>query len=94
MNRNDLIQEIHERNPELLPNEVKRLVNAIFDEITQTLCDGNRMEIRGFGVFSARQRREKMGRNPRTGESVHVEAKSVPFFKSGKLIRDRLNAES
>ncbi|MCE2522350.1 MAG: integration host factor subunit beta [Rhodobacteraceae bacterium] len=94
MNRNDLIQEIQDRNPELLPNEVKRLVNAIFDEITQTLCEGNRIEIRGFGVFSARQRRAKVGRNPRTGESVHVAPKSVPFFKSGKLIRDRLNPES
>ena len=92
MNRNDLIQEIQRNNPELRHSEVKRVVNAIFDEIAQTMCDGNRMEIRGFGVFSARQRRAKIGRNPRTGTSVYVAPKSVPFFKSGKLIRDRLNS--
>ncbi len=92
MNRNDLIQEIQRNNPELRHSEVKRVVNAIFDEIAQTMYDGNRMEIRGFGVFSARQRRAKIGRNPRTGASVYVAPKSVPFFKSGKLIRDRLNS--
>ncbi len=66
-------------------------MNTIFNEITQTLAQGNRVELRGFGAFSVRSRPERTGRNPRSGATVHVEAKHVPFFKTGKELRERLN---
>ncbi len=94
MNRNDLIERINFKYPELLPSEARRVVDTVFAEITDTMRDGNRVELRGFGVFSARQRRAKTGRNPRTGEPVDVAPKTVPFFKTGKLIRNRLNPGS
>ena len=94
MNRNELIERVREKYPELLPSEVKRVVDTIIDEITQTMCEGNRIELRGFGVFSARRRRAKVGRNPKTGESVMVPPKSVPFFKASKTISERLNSDN
>ncbi len=66
-------------------------MNTIFEEITDALARGERVELRGFGAFSVKKRDARIGRNPRTGESVAVEAKAVPFFKAGKLLRDRLN---
>lgn len=66
-------------------------MNAIFEEIIDALATGNRVELRGFGAFSVKQRDARIGRNPRTGESVSVDEKHVPFFKAGKLLRDRLN---
>jgi integration host factor subunit beta len=69
-------------------------VRAIFEEITNAMADGNRVELRGFGAFSIKQRDARMGRNPRTGEPVPVDAKRVPFFKTGKELRDRLNGGS
>ncbi len=66
-------------------------MNTIFEEITDALARGERVELRGFGAFSVKKRDARIGRNPRTGESVAVEAKAVPFFKTGKLLRDRLN---
>jgi len=68
-------------------------VNTIFSEITDALASGNRVELRGFGAFSVKKRDARIGRNPRTGESVHVDEKFVPFFKTGKLLRDRLNGK-
>ncbi len=94
MNRSELIKNIQEMYPDLRYAEVRRIVNSIFEEITRTLCEGGRVELRGFGVFSVRERRAKEARNPRTGEAVHVERKSVPFFKPGKLIRRRLNSRN
>ncbi|MCZ6610978.1 MAG: HU family DNA-binding protein, partial [Alphaproteobacteria bacterium] len=67
------------------------IVTAIFDEITAALSRGDRVELRGFGAFSVKQRDARIGRNPRTGEAVSVAAKRVPFFKTGKLLRERLN---
>ena len=69
----------------------ERIVSAIFDEITAALARGDRVELRGFGAFSVKQRDARIGRNPRTGEAVHVAEKRVPFFKTGKLLRERLN---
>ncbi|MGI3209598.1 integration host factor subunit beta [Roseovarius tibetensis] len=93
MIRSELIQKIAEENPHLVQQDVARIVNTIFSEITEALANGNRVELRGFGAFSVKKRDARIGRNPRTGESVAVEQKYVPFFKTGKLLRDRLNGK-
>ena len=93
MIRSELIQKIADENPHLFQRDVERIVNTIFEEITQALERGERVELRGFGAFSVKHRAARIGRNPRTGESVAVEAKAVPFFKTGKLLRDRLNGK-
>jgi integration host factor subunit beta len=78
-------------NPELSVKEIDQIVTIFFDEISQRLADGGRVELRGFGAFSTRGRDARMGRNPRTGETVDVNAKRVPYFKPGKEMRLRLN---
>ena len=93
MIRSELIQKIADENPHLYQRDVERIVNTIFDEIVQAMARGDRVELRGFGAFSVKQRDARTGRNPRTGESVEVEEKAVPFFKTGKLLRDRLNGK-
>jgi len=93
MIRSELIQKISDENPHLFQRDVERIVGTIFDEIIEALARGDRVELRGFGAFSVKQRDSRTGRNPRTGESVDVDQKHVPFFKTGKLLRDRLNAE-
>lgn len=93
MIKSELVQTIANRNPHLFLRDVENIVNAIFEEITQALAEGNRVELRGFGAFSVKHRPSRTGRNPRTGETVHVEEKWVPFFKTGKELRERLNAE-
>jgi integration host factor subunit beta len=93
MIRSELIQKIADDNPHLYHRDVERIVNTIFHEITDALASGNRVELRGFGAFSVKKRDARIGRNPRTGESVEVEEKYVPFFKTGKLLRDRLNGK-
>jgi integration host factor subunit beta len=92
MIRSELVQKIADENPHLTLRHVERIVNTIFDEIIEALAKGERVELRGFGAFSVKSRDARMGRNPRTGESVAVEQKKVPFFKTGKLLRDRLNS--
>ncbi len=91
MIRSELIQIIADENPHLYQRDVERIVNTVFDEIVEAMARGDRVELRGFGAFSVKSRDARIGRNPRTGEAVEVEAKSVPFFKTGKLLRDRLN---
>ena len=91
MIRSELIQKIADENPHLYRHDVERIVNTIFDEITNAMARGDRVELRGFGAFSVKKRDARVGRNPRTGDSVEVEEKHVPFFKTGKLLRDRLN---
>jgi integration host factor subunit beta len=93
MIKSELVQTIANRNPHLFLRDVENIVNAILEEITDALADGNRVELRGFGAFSVKNRPERVGRNPRTGESVHVEEKWIPFFKTGKELRERLNAD-
>jgi integration host factor subunit beta len=93
MIRSELLQELHKDNPELRAEEVEQLVDIFFDEIAQRLAEGGRVELRGFGAFSTREREARSGRNPRTGEKVEVAAKRVPYFKAGKEIRERLNAD-
>jgi len=94
MIRSELIQTIADQNPNLFQRDVERIVNTIFEEITDAMARGERVELRGFGAFSVKKRDARVGRNPRTGEAVDVDAKSVPFFKTGKLLRDRLNGNS
>jgi len=91
MIRSELIQKIAEENPHLFQRDVENIVNTIFEEITGAMARGDRVELRGFGALSVKKRDARLGRNPRTGESVEVEQKHVPFFKTGKLLRDRLN---
>jgi integration host factor subunit beta len=93
MIRSELIQKIADENPHLFQRDVEKIVNTIFDEITGAMSRGDRVELRGFGAFSVKKRDARVGRNPRTGESVEVEEKHVPFFKTGKLLRDRLNGK-
>lgn len=92
MIKSELIQKLAEENPHLYQRDVERIVSAVFDEITTALAGGDRVELRGFGAFSVKERDARVGRNPRTGESVHVPAKRAPFFKTGKDLRDRMNS--
>lgn len=94
MIRSELVQKIAEENPHLYQRDVERIVSTVFEEIIAAMSRGDRVELRGFGAFSVKRRDARTGRNPRTGESVHVEEKHVPFFKTGKLLRDRLNGKS
>jgi integration host factor subunit beta len=94
MIRSELIQKIADENPHLYQRDVERIVNTIFDEVTSAMSRGDRVELRGFGAFSVKQRDARVGRNPRTGETVKVKEKHVPFFKTGKLLRDRLNGNA
>jgi integration host factor subunit beta len=91
MIRSELIQKIADENTHLYQRDVERIVNTIFEEIIEAMARGDRVELRGFGAFSVKKRDARIGRNPRTGEAVEVEEKFVPFFKTGKLLRDRLN---
>jgi integration host factor subunit beta len=91
MIRSELLQALARDNPELRADEVEQVVDIFFDEIAARLAEGGRVELRGFGAFSTRQREARTGRNPRSGTSVSVPAKKVPYFKPGKEIRERLN---
>jgi integration host factor subunit beta len=94
MIKSELVQRIADKNPHLYHRDVENIVNAILGEITNALSRGDRVELRGFGAFSVKRRDARVGRNPRTGEHVSVEQKSVPFFKTGKEMRERLNTET
>ena len=91
MIKSELVQRIASQNPHLYQRDVEVIVTAIFDEIAAALARGDRVELRGFGAFSVKRRDARVGRNPRTGDSVEVAEKHVPFFKTGKQLRDRLN---
>jgi integration host factor subunit beta len=93
MIRSELLQALAADNPDLHAEEVEQVVDIFFDEIATRLAEGGRVELRGFGTFSTRARGARTGRNPRTGDSVPVAAKRVPYFKPGKEMRDRLNAD-
>ncbi|PZO90299.1 MAG: integration host factor subunit beta [Sphingomonas sanxanigenens] len=91
MIRSELVQTLSEDHPDLSVREIEKIVAIFFDEISERLAAGGRVELRGFGAFSTRQRGARTGRNPRTGETVDVDAKRVPYFKPGKEMRARLN---
>jgi integration host factor subunit beta len=91
MTKSELIAELATANPHLLARDVEVIVGTIFDEISAALARGERVELRGFGAFTVKRRDARTGRNPRTGESVPVDEKAVPFFKAGKELRVRVN---
>lgn len=91
MTKSELIQKLAERNPHLFLRDVEKIVDTVFDEVSDALANGDRVELRGFGAFSIKHRNARTGRNPRTGETVQVEAKRLPFFKTGKALREKLN---
>lgn len=92
MTKSELISRIAELNPHLFQRDVKRIVSTIFEEVAAALARGDRVELRGFGAFSVKSRGPRIGRNPRTGEAVQVLPKTVPFFKTGKLLRELINS--
>src|SRR5262249_52182408 len=91
MIKSELVQAIARQNPHLYQRDVEHIINAILDSITEALARGDRVELRGFGAFSVKNRPARVGRNPRTGTPVEVTEKFVPFFKTGKERRERLN---
>ncbi len=93
MTRSELIARLAQRNPHLFQRDVERIVATIFDEIGEALARGQRVELRGFGAFSVKRRDARIGRNPRTGATVRVSEKFIPFFKTGKQLRERLNGK-
>lgn len=91
MVKSELIERLSQLNPHLYQRDVERIVSTIFDQISMALAQGDRVELRGFGTFSVKQRQARSARNPRTGQTVHVGEKHTPFFKTGKELRDLLN---
>ena len=94
MIKSELIQKIATTNQHLYHRDIERIVNVVFNEIVEALARGDRVELRGFGAFSVKSRPARTGRNPRTGAHVSVHEKSVPFFKTGKEMRERLNVNN
>ncbi len=92
MTKSELIAKLAEKNPHLFLRDIEKIVETVFDKISEALANDDRVELRGFGAFSVKHREARQGRNPRTGETVHVEAKRLPFFKTGKGLRERLNS--
>ena len=94
MLKSELIKRIASQNPHLYERDIEKVVSAILDEMVKALRRGDRVELRGFGAFSAKLREARQGRNPRTGASVAVGKKAMPYFKTGKEMRARLNRET
>jgi len=92
MIKSELVRRVGAANPHLYQRDIERVVGAIFEQIESALSRGDRVELRGFGAFSVKVRPPRQGRNPRTGAEVAVAGKAVPFFKTGKEMRERLNA--
>jgi integration host factor subunit beta len=91
MTKSDLIKRLADANPHLYMRDIERIVSTVFEQISSALARGDRVELRGFGAFSIRERDARTGRNPRTGDEVQVPHKVVPYFKTGKELRERLN---
>lgn len=93
MTKSELIMRLAERHPDLKARVFERIVTTVFEEISDALERGDRVELRGFGAFSVKDREPRIGRNPRTGAAVQVSRKRVPYFKTGKELRERLNPD-
>ena len=91
MTKSELIERITKNNPHLYATDVERLVTTILDRIKDALVDGDRVELRGFGVFGTKKRASRVARNPKTGVSVDVQAKAIPYFKAGRILKKRIN---
>jgi integration host factor subunit beta len=94
MMKSELVKRIASQNPHLFERDIEKIVNAILDEMIEALRRGDRVELREFGMFSAKLREARQGRNPKTGAVVAVGKKAVPYFKTGKEMRQRLNRET
>jgi integration host factor subunit beta len=93
MTKSELIARLAAANPHLYHRDVERIVTTVFEEIAGALSRGDRVELRGFGAFSVKERGARIGRNPRTGDTVSVTSKYIPYFKTGKQLREKLNTE-
>ncbi len=93
MIKSELVERVSAQNPHLYRQSADKIVNTIFAEITAAMARGDRVELRGFGIFFVKFREARSGRNPRTGTSVLVARKAFPFFKAGKEMKARLNSE-
>ncbi len=93
MTKSELIQILAKKYPHLYLRDIEKLVNTVFGEISNAMCEGRRVELRGFGAFSVRERSARIARNPRTGEKVPVDKRFTPYFRMGKELRERLNAD-
>ncbi len=91
MTKSELIEAIARKQPHLAHKDVELAVKCIIDQMSRSLSSGDRIEIRGFGSFSLHYRSPRMGRNPKTGDSVALSSKYVPHFKPGKELRDRVD---
>ncbi len=94
MVKREVVEEVVQRYPQFSKKEAEVVVNEVFACMTEALGQGERVELRGFGVFEVRQRKARHGRNPRTGAAIAIAAKRVPFFKVGKELRKRVNGET
>jgi integration host factor subunit beta len=94
MTKSELIARLAAAHPHLYQRDVERIVTTIFEEVAAALARGDRVELRGFGAFSVKQRGARVGRNPRTGASVEVTSKHIPYFKTGKQLREQLNTDA
>ena len=94
MTKSELIARLAAANPHLYHRDVERIVTTVFEEIAGALSRGDRVELRGIGAFSVKERGARVGRNPRTGDTVHVTSKYIPYFKTGKQLRERLNTDA
>jgi integration host factor subunit beta len=93
MIKSELVQRIASQNQHLRQRDVDDIVHAVLNQIVEAMAGGDRVELRGFGAFSVRVRKARTGRNPRTGVPVRVSRKVLPFFKTGKEMRERLNSD-
>lgn len=91
MIKSELIVQLAKKNPHLYQRDIELIVNTFFDTISDAMSRGERVELRGFGAFAVKKRAARLGRNPKTGEAVQVDAKHTPHFKTGKELRERLN---
>ena len=94
MIKSELVVRLIVQNPHLFQRDVQKVVDAVLDEIVAALTRGDRVELRGFGSFSVKVREGRVGRNPRTGVTVHVPEKRIPCFRPGEPIRKRLNPDA
>jgi len=93
MNKSELVDIVAGRVQNLSHKDVDMIIETVFDKMVEALAKGNRIEIRGFGSFEIRSRPARNGRNPKSGESVFVGSRRIPFFKVGKELKERINQD-
>ncbi len=94
MTKSELIQRLAKKYPHLYQRDIETLVNCVFDNISETLVGGGRVELRGFGAFSIRKREARKARNPKNGQEVFIGSRHAIYFRTGKELRERINKPS